>query len=685
MTVDLGRFERVFFFDTETFLIAPGMLAPPLVCLTCCDIKGPASIYAADEARAPFEAALDDPGVLLVGQNIAFDLAVLCARWPDLLVKVFAAFDAGRVSDTQIREKLIAVANGGTERLAGKTTEKSPGRGYSLSAIVYRRLGINLIAQKSGDDIWRLRYGTLANVPVAQWPAGARQYALDDAVKTRDAWLAQAFDIEGARHRLRIAGVPDEQIDPVPFMQDERARAAFAFALHLAGCWGLRTDPERVRAMTTKLLTRLREVDDVLISRGLVTRKGRKTSRNMKQIKALVTKAYASIGEKPPKTKGGDVSTARDTLRAVAAYDDVIEVLIERDELALVQSRYLEHLITGTQHPLNPAWNVLVNSGRSSAADPPVQQLPKWHDPIGLRRAFVARPGYVFIRADYPAAESQALAQICLWWFAESRLADVFKRGHDLHYTTAASLLKEPYDAICYFDEGAGEWKPKGDTEDKVKRVKLMRQLSKALIYGVPGGLGAVTFCAFAYKSYKIKITPAEFKQRKAELFAAYPELRLFHGIVNERRNAGGKRGFDLVQLVTNRLRGECEFCDGANSYFQGLVADFALFAFYLIQQESYTGYSEAWTRDEHVDVKSPLYGSKGVLFMHDECVAEAPEQTAAAAGDRLAFLMDYAARKFCPDLPFGCQPIMSRDFGGDHATRRSADGTLMLSEIAHA
>ena len=68
-------------FDTETWLIAPGRLAPPLVCVSWCD--GTKSGLLAAEAGALFvRGLLQDKDVCLVAHNAPFDVGVLVQRDP---------------------------------------------------------------------------------------------------------------------------------------------------------------------------------------------------------------------------------------------------------------------------------------------------------------------------------------------------------------------------------------------------------------------------------------------------------------------------------------------------------------------------------------------------------------------------------------------------------------------------
>jgi hypothetical protein len=141
------------------------------------------------EGIAALHAHLSDPDVRIVGQNIAFDFAVLARQDPTLLPKIFAAYDEGRIEDIKIRDKLLLLAIG---RLAdeGESGAKLQEK-FDLAAIVDRHFGVDLSLDKHDPSSWRLRYGTLENVPIADWPDGAKQYALDDVRWNLLVFLAQ--------------------------------------------------------------------------------------------------------------------------------------------------------------------------------------------------------------------------------------------------------------------------------------------------------------------------------------------------------------------------------------------------------------------------------------------------------------------------------------------------------------
>ena len=166
--------------DTETGLIIPGVLAPPLVCATFAQ-DGEADIeHVHGEMHALLEELLDRRDGALWLLNGAYDMGVIATEYPDLMPSIFDAYDAGRILDVGINAMLLDLAAGcfeGYRVVDGETVKY----GYSLKELAERFGGMVL---SKGEDTWRLRYIELRDVPLERWPAEAKSYALDDARAT---------------------------------------------------------------------------------------------------------------------------------------------------------------------------------------------------------------------------------------------------------------------------------------------------------------------------------------------------------------------------------------------------------------------------------------------------------------------------------------------------------------------
>lgn len=767
--------RRIAVLDCESELIRRGLLAPPLVCTALLVETQPVRHPEAWVQRQAWldggvdylgvldktdsievtRQMLEDPNVQFAGHNIAYDFGLMAAKDETLITLIFAAYEAGRVCDTRIREKLIRLAQGqmSSDFASGSKRQQKFGLGNIMAA----RWGLDFSADKNGSaeeqddgtmvvtgEGWRLRFGELIDVPLDQWPQDALDYVKGDVYKT---------------HKLLWAQVEDEQsgvVDPeTGFVTNEAETVAAAWALHLAAIWGVRTDGKTVSDLAERLHLSVSAVKDLLADPaiGIFRHTGKK---NTTRLKELICIAYGGEDKAPRvvhKPKKGEkkreycgcaapvwkrttcqvcgghaaegISTEKEHLIA-APHERQLTVLLKREVdkvMKLVNVPVLEALASisadehngttyipafshGTIYPINCGWNELVESGRTSCWGPNWQNLPREG---GYRECVVPRPGWIFANADYSTIELCALAQFCLDQFGESAMAVALQAGRDLHLEMAADLLNLSYNEVVLrkwrgdiIDPkhqehnrlprmllvAASEWKcTEGEAllvfKAEAKEVKAKRQMAKALNFGFPGGLGAETLIVWAWKTYRVKFGETweeavrVAKAYKDRWLARWPEMRKFFAYISQATASGGGET-TFVQPRSGRLRGGTGYCDGCNTHFQGLAADGAKAAMFFISQECYTGYSTLWTRAEHGDEKSGLWGSRLTIFVHDEFILEAVEWDAVRAAERLAVVMNYGMSLYIPDIPIKCAPVLMRRWYKDAESVYDADGTLI-------
>lgn len=601
--------------DTETWLIAPGRLAPKPVCVS---FSGPrVSLMPPVAGRAAVLDMLTDPRVRLIGHNVAYDLGVLGNGDPGFLRVVFDAYDQDRIHCTKIYAKLWKIALG---RSRYDHIRKTVPR-YRLSDLVEEYLGVDITASK-GPDAWRYRYRELDGVPIADWPPEAAEYAIDDAKLT-----LQVYE------RLS-AEAPD--------LPDLGAQCRADWALHLASCWGWRTDPEAVDELEARLREHVEGAAEQLQAAGLIRPSG---SKNMTAIREAVS---AALGDATPTTSKGAVKTDTETLKSTKDPDLLKLAEISADQKEL--STYIPILRSGTRLPINPRYG-LVDSGRCSCARPNIQNQPRRP---GVRECYIPRPGWVFVAIDYATAELRALAQILIDRYGSSAMAAAIKAGRDLHLVTAAAIL-----GISYEEAEARHAR-------KDKELKSTRQLAKAMNFGLPGGLGAARFVELAGAApYNITITEERAKELKELWLDTYPEVRLYFRDIGALVSGSGGQ-FQAKHHRSGRLRGGVGYCDGCNTFFQGLVADGTKSAHYAASRECY------------VQAGSPLFGCRIPGNIHDELIMEAPEHRAHEAAERLAEIMIEQMQRFMPDLPVSVDVAMMRRWYKDAEEVRDDAGRLI-------
>ncbi len=420
-----------------------------------------------------------------------------------------------------------------------------------------------------------------------------------------------------------------------------------------------------------------------------------------------------------PRTETGRVSASRDTLDEsgddfLTAYSEFAEKKIESTYIPLLRTgrvciRCGAHGTKKSPHAegctepgykpcaVNLRINPLVDTGRTSI-EGGMHGLPRKG---GVRECFGARPGFVYSSTDYEAGELRTLAQSCLWLVGHSSLAKALLAGLDAHLALAGTMTGKSYEQMQKLKAG------------KDKATDNYRQAAKAGNFGFGGGMAELTFSlkkradpdiftpcengphddhgtrgynglrtcilmdgrescgTVKITQYKDKPCPPVCKvcvenalRLREYWFRQWPEMRPYFKKVQEILDIGNG---EVTHFMSKRVRGGVGFTDGANGFFQGLLADAAKNAYCQIVRESYDKTCRV-ENSEHMTSKyaggpSPLFGSRPIMLAHDETIAEHPESVAHDAATRVSEIMVEGLRFMCPDLAPACkaEPTLMR------------------------
>ncbi len=168
------------------------------------------------------------------------------------------------------------------------------------------------------------------------------------------------------------------------------------------------------------------------------------------------------------KTKSG-FSTDADTLEKLAAVHPLPRKLIEYRTISKLKSTYadaLSEVIRSGTGRIHTTWHqALVPTGRVSSSDPNLQNIPtRSVEGRRIRRAFVPKPGCIFVSADYSQIDLRVMAHLS----GDKTLVEAFNTGEDIHVRTATEVL--------------------GVTPDKVDAEA--RRLAKVINFGIIYGMG---------------------------------------------------------------------------------------------------------------------------------------------------------------------------------------------------
>lgn len=606
-------------FDVETCLFRPGLPAPPLVCISY-QTQGdvPSLVQASAAAELQILSWLKDDSVLLVGHNVAYDVAVLMETWPHHIPLWFEKYDKNLVTDSLLRQQLLDIADG--------VLEGDSKRDYSLGGLYELYTGIVL-----DKDTWRKRYGELRSVPLRDWPEGARLYPLDDAKAT----LAVA-NFQTARKHL---------------LADQFAQARAALALHLASAWGMRTVASRIDVLEARTTLQRKELEPALRDARLVRPSGRK---NAKVIRARVREAYLESGRLPPmakqphKRKGkAPPQIAIDYKACMGSGVPILQQYAKWSKLGALLSKSVPALRQGQKYPIHTRfW--MAETGRTTSRGVNVQNFAREG---GERECFTPRPGMVFLNADFDQFELRGLGQVLCEWFGSSRLAELLNAGTDPHLWFASLLLDIPF-------ESAKERYEAGDEE-----ITETRQTAKIALFGLPGGMSAKTFVTYA-AIRGITLTLERSEWLKSKWLEAFPEMLLYFERIKSMERDGS---FQVEQLYSSRVRGGMRYTSCCNTWFQGICADAAKHAMWLVTKACYAVPS------------SPLFGSRVIAFIHDEALLETTPDNIHAKGEELCRLMVRGANKFLFKCPARTAPKAMNMWTKKAATVRDVDGKLQI------
>lgn len=658
-------------FDTETELIKPGIQAPRMVSAAF-QFDDQIELLHHTEAREAVEEVLYRD-VLVVGHNVAFDFSVVAVKWPDLVPAIFDKYERNEVSDTEICAKLLDIAS----------TRRYRGQRYALDVCIKRVFG-----QELDKDTWRLRYGELYDVPIEEWPQGAIKYACDDALWT---------------HRLY-----QHQIEQPCCLEDQFRQARAAFWMQLMRMRGLRTDPEAVQAFGDRLEKEFKGYQKDLVEAGYMTKAGARKANLFKQYiydHCVKNKIPVSLTAKGKELLAQGKLEEKDVPRYCKTDSETLEelggdLMIAYARVSSVKKQISTDLKLLRRGVIQARFDTLKETGRTSTK-PNVQNLPTEG---GMRECFVPRPGFVFAAADYSAFELRTVSQVVLTELGiHSRLAEKLNAGMDPHLEIARLIVGGDENREIPYEE-AVEMRAA-----KHPGISKARKLSKVVNFGFWGGMGAKTFVRHAKGQGQI-ITEREAYQLKAYWSRAWPESKKYFDKASESVDKGpGGRG-RIEQLFVGRWRGGCLFTEVCNTKFQGLAADAAKHAGWLLAAACYAGrprpdgrvkhpaFGEAaaflgsdWVVYEDPCVSqhtggrqivqsykslneavrdgwtSVLYGSKPVNFVHDEFIAEVPDTPLAHdCAVEMQHLMEVGAGKYLPDVPPIAEPYLMRRWSKD-------------------
>lgn len=591
----------------------------------------------------------------IVAHNAAFDWSCISAYNTNFIGRIFGLFRARKLQCSYIRSLIYFNSIGGLKTIANSKLPLQYGsyRPTSLvGACAY--FGVADLSEVKDEDV-QVTYYKVETTPFASWPSKYRDYLVQD-VEHLDA----LFHAQEARGNVNLL----QSHEVINIFKEAPRRSAFHYALALASAWGMKVDSEAVAALRNFAEDEVRVVADEMVQAGFAYElEGRARQKALEggkitirldnqKVQEALKVAFLEQGKDVPTTSKGTISTSRTTL--IASKHPLLVKWAKVGDKKTLWSTFLPALEKSfeTSNVVNTSFFPYSETGRISARSPNLLNPPRAG---GVRECIVAREGCCFIFCDYEANELRVLSQVLLDELRQSRLAELYISDpqFDPHTYMACKRLGIDYE----------EGKRRKAANDK--DFKKERQLMKCCNFGFPGGMASRTFIDFA-KGYNVTVTESEADELKSFFFSQFPEIQAYLQRVGDRVNNYGGQGY--LRRV-GRLSGDRRFCQLANFYFQGLAAEGGLTAFTRVSEAAYS------------KPESPLYGSRPVLFVHDEIIIETPLEKAHEAALELQRLMEDSMSLFTPDIPSLAEPTLARKWWKDAYQKFDDQGRLIPSD----
>lgn len=308
------------------------------------------------------------------------------------------------------------------------------------------------------------------------------------------------------------------------------------------------------------------------------------------------------------KTPKGAPSTSEEVLQELALTYPLPKLLMEFRGISKLKNTYTDKLPkminarTGRVH--TSYHQAITATGRLSSTDPNLQNIPiRTEEGRRVRQAFIARPGYKIVAADYSQIELRIMAHLS----QDKGLLTAFSTGKDIHSATAAEVFNVPLQDVT--------------TEQ--------RRNAKAINFGLIYGMSAFGL------SKQLNL-PRQEAQRYMDLyFERYPGVLTY---MENARSLAKEQGYICTAFgrrlylpdinASNGLRRKGAERAAINAPMQGTAADIIKKAMIKV---------DAW-----IDTL-PFDEVRMIMQVHDELIFEIKTQNVESHKDSIINLMEQA------------------------------------------
>ncbi|MGO4892289.1 DNA polymerase I [Flavobacterium sp. W21_SRS_FM6] len=400
---------ELFAFDTETTSL--NYMEAELVGMSFCIEEGEAAYLPLahnypdapeqldlQEVLALFKPLLENPTIKKVGQHLKYDKNVLANYDIEL---------AGIAFDTMLESYVLNSVGSrhDMDTLAAKYLDHQTVHFEDIAGKGAKQIGFNLVNLEQ-----------------------ASPYAAEDADVT-----------------LRLHNVLWKKLSAETSLVEvlEKVEIPLLSVLAKMEQFGVLIDSQKLGQQTQDLATRIIQLEkEVHELAGQSFNLG--STKQLQEI--LYTKMNLPVLKKTPK---GAPSTSEEVLQELALDYPLPKLLMEFRGLTKLKNTYTDKLPkminarTGRVH--TSYHQAVAATGRLSSTEPNLQNIPiRTEEGRRVRQAFIARPGYKIVAADYSQIELRIMAHLS----KDSGLISAFAAGTDIHSATAAEVFSVPLEKV---------------------------------------------------------------------------------------------------------------------------------------------------------------------------------------------------------------------------------------------
>lgn len=346
-----------------------------------------------DQALAELKPLLADPGVLKIGHNLKYDLAVLSRH----------GLDMSPLEDTMLISYALDAGNGGN----------------GMDRLSELHLGHKPIAYSEVTGTGKAQI-TFDKVPLDK----ATAYAAEDADVTLRLWRLLKPRL-AAERKTAVYETMERPLVPVLVRMESR---------------GIAIDRQILSRLSGEFAQSLARLEDEI--HGLAGEKF--TIGSPKQLGDILFGKMGLPGAK--KTATGQWATGAGVLEELAEQGHELPArILDWRQLAKLKSTYTDSLpayVHPQTHRVHTSYALAATTtGRLSSSEPNLQNIPiRTEAGRKIRTAFIAEKGHKLVSADYSQIELRILAHI-----AEiPQLRQAFADGVDIHAMTASEMFGVP-------------------------------------------------------------------------------------------------------------------------------------------------------------------------------------------------------------------------------------------------